>query len=161
MSRAACRELTLHQVLLQHLPWATQMCIQNFHASLPQNPGSPSNQGENPRTPGMQRHGGLLLVPSDTLIPTHHFEAPQRWAKTMHVHPQTHIQTCMHMLNIHWLIFSLFPCLSVWAALPSSSIPPMLFALYIPSTHQPYTDLRGLPLIKSFVSPKLFPIPAN
>lgn len=36
--------------------------------------GSPSNQGQNHRISGMERHGGhLLQIPSDTLISAQHF----------------------------------------------------------------------------------------
>lgn len=144
LRRAACRKITLHQALIQSFPWTTQTYIQNLGTSRPQSPGSPSNQGESHRVSGIDRHGGhLLQVPSDTLIPTHHFYGTLKGSRNSACTcTDTYKPVCTHTF-IHSL--SRLPC------------PPGQFAQCESALHR----LRGLLLIESFVSPKLLPTPAN
>lgn len=118
-------------------------------------PGSPSNQGQNHRSSGMERYGGhLLQVPSDTLIPAHYFCSTlegniNNVCMCIDIHGNVCTNTCT---SLH--------VLSLSAARTPGQFPQCCFPSTFHSHIVPHR-LRGLALIKSSVSPKLLPTLAN
>lgn len=156
MSRAACRKVTPYQPLIQILLEDHTDVHSEFRSFTPgQNLGSSSNQGQNHRISGMERHGGhVLQVLSHKLIPTQSFCSTLKGTiNKACTRTDTHTNVCT---RTHTGTRSLSPCCPALLV----NFPNAVCLVYSIHTSAPHR-LRGLAVIKSFVSPKLLPTLAN